>query len=129
MFAKEEACMKKGSEARAAEMFQELLLRLTDTWTEELFGNLKWAAAPDQQLLEVMRLIKNEGEKCTACQEGENTYKAKRCFKVDIKDHSNTRWSFCIARGDAAEAFQSLVAFELQAQWLWVTFLEERRRR
>ena len=116
--------MNKGSEARAAEsfkghpwskkkdaMFQGLLVRLTDTGTKELFGNLKGAVAPDQAL-EVMRVLKNEGEKCKACQEDKNTYKAKRCFKVDMKDQPSTRWIFCPARRDLAEAFQSLVALE-----------------
>ena len=129
--------MNKGSEARAAEsfrgrqwgkkpdaMFQELLVRLTDTWTEELFGNMTGAAAPDQ-LLEVVRFTKNEGEKCKACQEGNNTDKAKRCFEVDMKDQPGTRWIFCLARRDLTEAFQSLVALELQEQWLEVAFLED----
>ena len=120
----EEAFMNKGSEARAAKslkghpwgqepdaMFQELLVRLTDAWTEELFGNLKGAAAPEQ-LLEVKRLLKNEGEKCKACQKGKNTYKAKHFFNVDMKDHPGMRWIFYLAQRDLTKAFQSLVALE-----------------
>ena len=87
-------------------------------WTEELCDNLNGAAAPDQ-LLEVMRFLKNEGEKCQACQEGKNT------DKVDMKDQPGTRWIFCPARRDLAEAFQSLVALELQEEWWGVTFLED----
>ena len=78
MLAQEEAYMNKVSEARATKslkghpwgqkpdaMFQ---VRLTDTWTEDLFGNLSGAVA-SEQLLEVMRFLKNEGEKCKACRE------------------------------------------------------------
>ena len=59
----EEAYMNKGSEARAEEsfkghpcgkkpdsMFQGLLVRFTDTWTEEFFWNLKGAAAAPDEL-------------------------------------------------------------------------------
>ena len=69
-------------------------------------------------MLEKLRFLKNEGEQCKASQEGKNTDKAKRCFEVDMKDQPATRRIFCPARRDLAEAFQSLVALELQEQWL-----------
>ena len=105
-------------------MFQGLLVRFTDLWTVELVGNLRGAAAPEQ-LLEGTRFLNNEGEKCKACQEGKNTYKAKRSSRVDMKDQPGTRWIICPARRDLAEAFQSPFAIEKHKHWLGLTFLQD----